>query len=227
MAHHLLYSVVKDLVTRLRLPEPIVEFGALQVEPDQPGDLRPLFAGQDFLGTDMRDGPGVDRVEDLRALRFADGEIGTALCLDTLEHCEDPIAAGRELSRVVSPDGGTVIVSSVMLMPIHGYPSDYWRFTPEGLRVVLKGLDHVDVAAMGDPTIPFWVFGIGVRGRPLELRLAELPSLAASQEDYQQAHGRLRMGPFLYSPTELIRELRSELPRAVRQRAAVRLGRTR
>ena len=120
-----------------------------------------------------------------------------------------------------------MIVSSVMLMPIHGYPSDYWRFTPAGLRVVLKGLDHVDVAAMGDPTIPFWVFGIGVRGRPLELRLAELPSLAASQEDYEQAHGRLRMGPFLYSPTQLVHELRSELPRAVRQRAAVRLGRSR
>ena len=74
-----------------------------------------------------------------------------------------------------------------MLMPIHGYPSDYWRFTPEGLRMLLKGFDHVDVAAMGDPTIPFWVFGVAVRGRPLELRLAELPSLVASQE-------RLRAG---------------------------------
>jgi len=28
----------------------------------------------------MRRGPGVDRVEDLRALSFADGEVGTALC---------------------------------------------------------------------------------------------------------------------------------------------------
>jgi hypothetical protein len=227
MAHNLLYGVVSDLVARLELADPIVEFGSLQVEPDQPGDLRPLFAGRRFLGTDMREGAGVDRVEDLRALRFADGEIGTALCLDTLEHCEDPIAAGRELSRVVSPDGGTLIVSSVMLMPIHGYPSDYWRFTPEGLRVVMKGFDDVDVAAMGDPTIPFWVFGIAHRGRPLELRLAELPSLAASQGDYDQAHGRLRLGPFLYSPTQLVRELRAELSRAVRQRAWVRLGRQR
>ena len=224
MAHNLLYAVVADLVNGLELADPIVEFGSMQVEPDQPGDLRPLFAGREFVGTDMREGPGVDRVEDLRALRFADGEVGTALCMDTLEHCADPIAAARELSRVVSANGGTLIVSSVMLMPIHGYPSDYWRFTPEGLRMLLKDFDHVDVAAMGDPTIPFWVFGIAVRGRPLQLRLAELPSLAASQEDYDEAHGRLRLGPFLYSPTQLVRELRTELPRAVRQRAGARLG---
>ncbi len=227
MAHNLLYAVVADAVSRIDLLEPIVEFGSMQVEPDQPGDLRPLFAGRDFLGTDIREGPGVDRVEDLRALQFGDGEVGTALCLDTLEHCADPIAAARELTRVVSPEGGTLIISSVMLMPIHGYPSDYWRFTPEGLRLLLKDFDDVDVAAMGDPTIPFWVFGIAARGRPLELRLAELPSLVASQEDYVHAHGRLRLGPFLYSPTQLVRELRAELPRAVRQRAGARLGRPR
>ena len=79
----------------------------MQVEPDQPDDLRPLFAGRDFIGTDIREGPGVDRVEDLRALSFADGEVGTALCLDTLEHCADPIAAARELTPCRLADGGT------------------------------------------------------------------------------------------------------------------------
>ena len=108
----------------------------------------------------MRDGPGVDRVEDLRALSFADGEIGTALCLDTLEHCEDPIAAGRELSRVVSPDGGTVIVSSVMLMPIHGYPSDYWRFTPAGLRLAPQGSRYSTSRPWATPTIPSGYSGL-------------------------------------------------------------------
>ena len=224
MAHNLLHALVSDIVDRLTLAEPIVEFGSMQVEAGQPNDLRPLFAGRDFIGTDLRAGPGVDRIEDLRRLSFADGEVGTALCLDTLEHCADPIAAGRELRRVVSRSRGTLLISSVMLMPIHGYPSDYWRFTPEGLRLLLEGFDHVDVAGMGDPTIPFWVFGIAVSGRPLDLQLAELPSIRASQEDYQRAHGRLRLGPFRYSPTQLGKELWSELPRAVLQRAGARLG---
>jgi hypothetical protein len=117
-----------------------------------------------------------------------------------------------------------VLISSVMLMPIHGYPSDYWRFTPEGLRLLLDGFDQIDAAGMGDPTIPFWVFGIGVRGRPLGLKLSELPSFRASQDDYDSAHGRLRLGPFRYSPTQLGRELLGELPRAFFQRAGARLG---
>jgi hypothetical protein len=224
MAHNLLYELVSDLVDRLTLAEPIVEFGSMQVEAGQPNDLRALFAGREFVGTDLRPGPGVDRIEDLRALSFGDGEVGTALCLDTLEHCVDPIAAGRELRRVVSRTTGTLVISSVMLMPIHGYPSDYWRFTPEGLRLILDGFDHVDVAGMGDPTIPFWVFGVAVCGRPLDLCLARLPSILASQRDYEHAHGRLRLGPFRYSPRQLGRELWSELPRAVLQRAGARLG---
>src|SRR2546423_570900 len=142
------------------LREPIVEFGSMQVEEGQPNDLRPLFDGRTFIGTDFRAGPGVDRIEDLRSLRFADGEVGTALCLDTLEHCADPIAAARELQRVVADDGGVCVLSSVMLIGIHGYPNDYWRFTPEGLRLLLGGFEDVDVAEMGDPASPFWVFGI-------------------------------------------------------------------
>ena len=224
MAHNLLYGLVADLARGLELPEPIVEFGSLQVEEGQPNDLRPLFAGRRFLGTDMRPGPGVDRVEDLRSLSFADGEVGTALCLDTLEHCEDPFAAARELHRVVSPDGGICLISSVMLIGIHGYPSDYWRFTPEGLRVLLKDFDAADVAAMGDPGNPFFVFGIGVRGRALEVSLAELPSILEAQHEYERARGRVRIGPFRYQLRDLARVLRDELPRTVAERARDRLG---
>lgn len=73
MAHQLLYDFVADLTGRMELPEPIVEFGSLQVEDGQPNDLRPLFANRKFIGTDFREGPGVDRVEDLRKLGFEAG----------------------------------------------------------------------------------------------------------------------------------------------------------
>ena len=223
VAHPLIYGVVSDLVASLELRGPVVEFGSMQVEDGQPNDLRALFEGHEFIGTDFRSGPGVDRIEDLRQLTFADGEVGTALCLDTLEHCADPIAAARELRRVVSSDGGVCVLSSVMLIGIHGYPSDYWRFTPEGVRLLLDGYDEGDVAAMGDPEAPFWVFGIGCKGRELGLRLAELPSLAASQNEYERAEGKVRLGPFRYSIKQLGAELARELPRAIRERAATRL----
>ena len=226
MAHNLIYAVVSDLVQRLELVDPIVEFGSMQVEEGQPNDLRPLFTGRQFIGTDLRDGPGVDRVEDLRELSFRDGEVGTALCLDTLEHCADPIAAGRELRRVVSPDGGMCVISSVMLMPIHGYPNDYWRFTPEGFKLLLDGFDDLDVAWMGDPTIPFWLFGIASKGRKLGLHLAELPALAQPQRDYERAEGSIRIGPFRTTLRGLAGELKGQLPRVLRDIAAARLRRS-
>jgi hypothetical protein len=223
VAHQLLYDFVRDLSQAIEFPEPIVEFGSMQVEEGQPNDLRELFSDRDFVGTDFREGPGVDRVEDLRHLTFADGEVGTALCLDTLEHCADPITACRELQRVVA-DGGVCVISSVWLIGVHAHPSDYWRFTPEGFRLLLEGFDDSDVAGWGDPDIPYFVFGAATNGRPLGVDLAGLPSLAEAQESWRRAEGQVRVGPFRYPLRDLARLLGSELPRAVGQRARARLG---
>jgi SAM-dependent methyltransferase len=214
----LVRAFVEDALEALAPPDPVVEFGSMQVEAEQDADLRPLFAGRDFTGTDFRAGPGVDRVEDLRALTFADGEVGTALCLDTLEHCEDPVQACRELARVVRPDGGVCVISSVMLFGIHGYPSDYFRFTPEAFRSMLGGFDAAWAFGTHDPDIPREVFGVGVNGRPLELSLDRLPRVAAYQRRWEEARDGVRIGPLRVPPRELGRILRAELPRLARAR---------
>ena len=43
-------AFVEDVLEVLDLPDPVVEFGSMQVEADQDADLRPLFAGRDFTG---------------------------------------------------------------------------------------------------------------------------------------------------------------------------------
>ena len=49
----------------LDCPDPIVEFGSYQVEGQEGyANLRALFSGKEYVGCDMRPGPGVDRVED-------------------------------------------------------------------------------------------------------------------------------------------------------------------
>jgi SAM-dependent methyltransferase len=218
MAQPLIRSFVADLAGMLELPDPVVEFGSLQVEADQDGDLRPLFRGRDYVGTDLREGPGVDRVEDLRALTFADGEVGTALCLDTLEHCEDPPRACRELARVTARDGGVCVISSVMLFGIHGYPNDYFRFTPEGFRALLSGFDDAWVAGVGHPDIPMQVIGVGMNGRRLDLAFERFPSLVAAQRRLTDTTGKVPVGVFNYRPRELVRLLACESPRLVRER---------
>jgi SAM-dependent methyltransferase len=217
MAQKLIRDFLEDLAMAVEMPDPVVEFGSMQVEEAQDGDLRPVFAGREFTGCDMREGPGVDRVEDLRALTYEDASVGTAICVDTLEHCEDPPAACRELHRVTA-EGGVCVISSVMLFGIHGYPNDYFRFTPEAFRSMLGGFDDVWVAGIGDPDIPMQVVGVGVKGRSLDLSLERLPRLAAAQRDWDEARGRVRLGPFRVPPGEMVRLLVGQTPRIVRDR---------
>lgn len=215
--HPVVRNFVTDCVARLELPDPVVEFGSMQVEPDQPTDLRPLFAGRDYTGTDFREGPGVDRVEDLRALTYADDSVGTAICLETLEHCEDPLTACRELARVVRP-GGVALISTPLLLGIHGYPNDYFRYTPEGMRAILAPFDSVWTHGLGDPGMPLWVFAVAANGRELDLSLADFPNVAADQADWERAEGKVRIGVLQYRPSELVRALARELPRLARER---------
>jgi SAM-dependent methyltransferase len=224
MAQPLITSFVADLQQVLEMPDPVYEFGSFLTDPESGvGDLRGLFAGRPYTGTDMREGPGVDRIEDLRALSLEDGSVGTALCLDTLEHCADPPQACRELARVCSPGGGVAVISSVMLFGIHEYPHDYFRFTPDGFRSLLEqGFDDVWVAGLGDPGIPMQVVGVGIRGGSLDLSLENLPSLAAAQARYDAARGKVRIGPLQLSPRELARAVGRDLRRLARERLGLR-----
>ena len=110
----------------------------------------------------MRVGPGVDRVLDLYALDLPDATAGTVLSLDTLEHVEFPHRAIGEVHRILKP-GGIAVLSSVMKFPIHDYPYDYWRFTPEAFRSLLKPFSQVHVDLAGDNLFPHTVIGVGVK----------------------------------------------------------------
>lgn len=139
----------------LELVEPIVEIGSRR-HPSQEklANLRNLFSGRRFIGCDMDPGPGVDRIENLEKLTFDDGEVGTFILCDTLEHVRDLTAAMKELKRCLDPETGVVIATSVMLFPVHGFPNDYWRFTPEGFRELAGDFPWVATYYGGDPNFP-------------------------------------------------------------------------
>ena len=161
----------------LPLGGPIYEFGALQVQGDNDlENLRTIFPGRDYVGSDMRPGAGVDVVLDLHDLHLADSVVGTAICMDTLEHVEYPRRAVREMQRVLKP-GGILIMSSVMNFPVHGYPNDFWRFTPEGFRSLLNVFTGQFVGHTGPDAFPHSVVGIGFNGTA--------PSLEAFQPAFQ------------------------------------------
>lgn len=160
------------------IEEPIYEFGSMQVPGQEDfADLRPFFPGKEYVGADMREGLGVDKILNLHNLDLPADSVGTIICLNTLEHVEYPHKAVEEIYRVLKPNG-IAVISSVMDFPIHDYPYDYWRFTPEGFKSLLKPFAASFVGFAGMEDFPHTVIGVGFKGGS--------PPLTQFEKSYQE-----------------------------------------
>lgn len=155
---------VKIVADTLPVGEPVYEFGALQLPGfEEFADLRPFFRGKSYVGCDMREGRGVDKVLNLHNIDVPDESVGTVITLDTLEHVEFPHKALAEIHRILKP-GGMVVLSTVLDFRIHDSPADYWRFTPDGLKSVLRPFSFLFVGSVGRESFPHTVIAIGIKG---------------------------------------------------------------
>lgn len=155
---------LKICAETLSIYEPIYEFGSLQV-PGQEGfaDIRHFFPGKRYVGADIRQGQGVDIILDVTHIDIPSESIGTVLIMDTIEHVEFPRKAVEEVYRILKPNG-ILIMSSVMNFPIHDYPNDYWRFTPESFKSLINPFAFSFVEFAGESEFPHTVIGIGFKG---------------------------------------------------------------
>jgi len=164
-----IWNYIKIAIETLPIAEPVYEFGAYQVEEAPENcDIRPLLQGKQYVGCDMRIGPGVDKVLNLHAIELPDACVGTVFLMDTLEHVEYPHQAMAEIHRILKPDG-LVIMSSVLDFFIHATPNDFWRFTPDGFRSLLKHFRHSHVGYYGPDIFPHTLVGLGYKGEQLNL----------------------------------------------------------
>jgi SAM-dependent methyltransferase len=160
-------GLVRAVAETFALPGPILEIGSYIVEGQEDiGDLRSFFPGRPYVGLDRRPGPGVDLVADVERLPQADGTVGTVLALGTFEHVQRFWRGFDEVHRVLRP-GGALLVASPFYFHIHAYPSDYWRFTPEALELLLEPYPSQIVGWHGPATRPANVWALAFReGRP-------------------------------------------------------------
>lgn len=169
-------------------PTPIYEFGSFQVGGQEGyADLRPLFPDKQYFGCDLRKGTGVDLVLDLHNINVPDETVGTVLIIDTLEHVEFCRRAMSEVYRILKP-GGITLITSVMNFPIHDYPKDYWRFTPEGFSSLLKEFSYSLVEFLGKEDFPHTVLGMGIKGVMIseEMQKAFVARMAAWKSSLTQ-----------------------------------------
>ena len=222
----IVHDFIADVAERFDLAEPIVEIGSRPAAGQEDGPLlREIFPGRVFTGCDLFDGPNVDRIEDVHHLSFADDSIGTVVSVDTLEHVGDPLRAVAEMHRVLKP-GGVCAIASVMCFHIHEHPWDYWRFTPEGLGLLLAPFPTSDVISHGHPLLPETVMGVGIKGPHAPLDLASMPRTRSWIDSW--AAGRpVDLGPVRLSAGELWRLTTKHTVLAARRRGRELLRRAR
>lgn len=101
-------------------------------------DRRLLY--EDVLGIDMLPGPGVDRVLNLEEKLPTDiGIFSHIECCSVLEHSQRPWLMAINIENLLVPNG-TLDLEVPFVWRVHAYPSDYWRFTVEGVRLLFPNI---------------------------------------------------------------------------------------
>ena len=120
------------------------------------GRYKEYFNHTRYVGLDLAVGDtawdysGLDTVGDLCAIPFPDDVFDAAICIQTLEHVNDPFQVIGEIGRVLKP-GGRFYLAAPMTWHQHQKPHDYFRYTSFGFRYLLEqnGLLVIDIRPVG------------------------------------------------------------------------------
>lgn len=120
------------------------------------GRYKEYFNHTRYVGLDLAVGDvawdysELDAVGDLREIPFAGNLFDAAVCIQTLEHVNDPFQVISEIARVLKP-GGRFYLAAPMMWHQHQKPHDYFRYTSFGFRYLLEqnGLRVVEMRPVG------------------------------------------------------------------------------
>jgi SAM-dependent methyltransferase len=172
---HPFFPTFKKLMEEVSLNLPVYDLGTSQRFAKEMGLVRHMFEeGSYFAGGWEPDlSIGKDSCDfhcDIQKMTsIPDCSAGSVVCLEVLEHVENPSLAMAEIFRILKP-GGVCIVGVPFLWAYHGKRKvperrvfdhslhhikdnshtgygDYWRFTHEGLGLLFSnsGFNEVDV----------------------------------------------------------------------------------
>jgi SAM-dependent methyltransferase len=145
--------VAKALPERDVAGKRVLEVGSLDVN----GTVRPgiqALRPAEYVGIDIRPGPGVDVVCDAAEIdhRFGPEAFDVVISTELLEHAREWKKIVHNFKYVLRPGGLLVVTTRSYGVDFHRHPFDFWRYEKDDFELIFSDLQIQDLQL--DPTDP-------------------------------------------------------------------------
>jgi SAM-dependent methyltransferase len=193
----------------------VLEVGSLDVNGSVRGDVVALGPAE-YVGIDIRHGPGVDVVCDAADLvaKFGEDAFDVVISTELLEHARDWRRIVSNIKRVTRPNGVMIVSTRSYGVDFHRQPFDYWRYQQEDFERIFADVAVEDLRL--DPTDP----GLLIKARKpegfVERDLSDLALYSILRRRRQRDHSRVDIAIFLvrYRLVRLLKDLSPKKYRA-------------
>lgn len=120
----------------------VIEVGSYNVN----GSFRDIIEKHNpllYLGTDIKDGPGVEKICSITELvsEFGIWSFDAVVCTEVIEHVEDWREAIKNLMQILIPGGIIILTSRSKGFGQHDFPGDFWRYEIEDIRFIFQNFE--------------------------------------------------------------------------------------
>jgi SAM-dependent methyltransferase len=126
--------MIRELLPRIKRGDRVLDAGSGNTN-EQRIRAELIATGAALQTLDFMAGDGIDLVADITSTGLPSASYDVVVCLQVLEHVQEPAAVCRELARLVKP-GGLVAISAPQSYWLHNLPYHYFHFTREGLALL-------------------------------------------------------------------------------------------
>jgi len=106
--------------------------------------------GKNVKNIDVYPYKNIDIISDAEKTPFENNSVDMVISRSVLEHMPNPEQAILEIKRILKP-GGFVFLEMPFMFPFHGSPSDYTRYTIQGLKEKFKDFEIIQSGTRSGP----------------------------------------------------------------------------
>ena len=135
------YQIIKRIKKQIGQQKIVLEIGSLNIN----GSIKDIFNdAESYIGIDKEKGNNVDIVMNAHQLKFKNNKFDCVLALGIFEHDDKWWESLKEIRRVLKKNGWFILQVPSIHVHIHNQP-DYWRFTPDGVKSIMKKFKDVTI----------------------------------------------------------------------------------